>query len=218
MGKKYDGLIFDVDGTLWDSRFKVAEAWTKVLKVRYKPDAFVTGEQLKHEFGLPLAVIGQHIMPDLPEEKMLPILKELEDTENQKLLVDPPQPYEGLEEVLKKLQPDYPMYIVSNCQAGYIETFLGATGLTDYFQDHLCPGDTGLFKADNIREICRRHALKKALYIGDIEKDHIAASEAGVDFCHAAYGFGEVENPTFRISDIRELPAALAPACHSDSS
>lgn len=209
MARKYDGLIFDVDGTLWDSRFKVAEAWTAVLKHRYKPEAYITGEQLKYEFGLPLAEIGKHIMPDLDEDVMLPILKELEDVENEKLKKDPPRPYEGLETALKALKPDYSLYIVSNCQAGYIETFLEATGLGTYFEDHLCPGDTGLFKADNIREICRRHKLKNALYIGDIEKDHIAATDAGVDFCHAAYGFGEVENPTFRIDDIRELPAAL---------
>jgi len=209
MARKYDGLIFDVDGTLWDSRFKVAEVWTEILRKEYKPDALVTGEQLKYEFGLPLSEIGKHIMPDLSDQAMLPILKELEECENRKLKVDPPEPYAGLEQVLKALRDEYPMYIVSNCQEGYIETFLAATGLGTYFQGHLCPGDTGLFKADNIRQICRRYGLKKAVYIGDIEKDHIAAKEAGVDFCHAAYGFGEAVDPTFTIRDIRELPDAL---------
>jgi phosphoglycolate phosphatase len=135
-----------------------------------------------------------------------------------------PAAFTGLEETLKVLRDqNYPLYIVSNCQAGYIETFLAATSLEDYFEDHLCPGDTDLLKADNIRLIAEKHNLKKAVYIGDIQNDCNAAREAGkvlaaadpragISFIWAAYGFGEVDAPDSVLMDIRELPELIRPA------
>ena len=42
-----DGLIFDVDGTLWDSTDLVAKAWNYVLETETNLPADVTGDLLK---------------------------------------------------------------------------------------------------------------------------------------------------------------------------
>ena len=39
-----DGLIFDVDGTLWDSTDLVAKAWNYVLETETNLPADVTGD------------------------------------------------------------------------------------------------------------------------------------------------------------------------------
>ncbi|MDO4623540.1 MAG: HAD family hydrolase [Eubacteriales bacterium] len=214
-----DGIIFDVDGTLWDSTDPIAAAWNTSL-VEIGHPLRLTGDILKQEFGKPLEDIILHLLPDMEENKRLALLQKWYVLEDEALINDPPAPYAGLEEVLRKLQPHCPLFIVSNCQAGYIERFLDATGLHNYFTDHTCPGDTGLLKADNIYGIARKHGLKHAVYVGDIQADSDAVRKASgclsaedpsadIRFIHAAYGFGTVKEPDLKIQDIRELPDVL---------
>ena len=49
---------------------------------------------------------------------------------------------------VKKLFEKFDLYIVSNCQTGYIECFLNLYNLKDYFKDYECFGRTNLPKLD----------------------------------------------------------------------
>lgn len=117
--------------------------------------------------------------------------------------------YPQLEETLKNLSARFPLFIVSNCQAGYIEVFLQATGFGHYFKGHLCPGDTGMAKAENIMKIRDDFDLKDPVYVGDTLGDFNACRKADIPFIFAEYGFGEVEAPDYRISS----PADLVELC-----
>ena len=99
--------------------------------------------------------------------------------------------YPGVEAGLKSLAGKFPLFIVSNCQGGYIESFLSWSGLNDRFQDYECHGKTGLPKAGNLARIARRNGLDSPVYIGDTASDQQAALEAGFPFIHAGYGFGD---------------------------
>lgn len=192
-----DSIIYDVDGTLWDSVETVADGWNKAFH-SFPKSAFltVTADDLRNLFGKTMEEIG-HILLDghVPAEEQPEILEACYPAEEEALNANPPSPYEGLEESLSILSKKYKLFIVSNCQAGYIECFLANTGLEKYFIDHVCPGDTGNAKAANIRYIIEKHNLSSAIYVGDIMGDYIATKEAGIPFVHAAYGFGKVENP-----------------------
>ena len=117
--------------------------------------------------------------------------------------------YPELEATLTKLKKDYPLYIVSNCQSGYIEAFLEHYGFGHYFEDIECFGNNGLQKGENIRRLAERNGLTKAVYVGDIQGDYDATMEAGLEFIHAAYGFGAIRQETARIYSFRELPEAV---------
>ena len=104
-----------------------------------------------------------------------------------------PDVYPGFREVLPALAERYKLFIVSNCDAGYIEMFLDTTSLGDLFIDHLCPGDTGEGKAENIRTLITRHHLADTVYVGDTENDRLATKEAGIPFIFADYGYGKTE-------------------------
>ena len=54
-----------------------------------------------------------------------------------------------------------------------------------------------------------RISREGAFYVGDTVMDERAARSAGIPFIHAAYGFGEAEEPDARLCDIRELPELL---------
>ena len=146
-----DAIIFDVDGTLWDSTPQVAIAWQMIAKNRKVPYEHITPERLHREFGKMMKDIAYSIFPDLSKEDALGVLKECMDYEVAYLLSHPPLPYDGVEQVFKYFNRKMPLFIVSNCQAGYIETFLETSDLSEYITCHLCPDDTGLNKAGNIK-------------------------------------------------------------------
>ena len=61
-----DSIIFDVDGTLWDSTPIVAQAWTKVFAAETDYHMIFSPETLQALFGRTLPVIAEILMPDLP--------------------------------------------------------------------------------------------------------------------------------------------------------
>lgn len=205
-----DSIIFDVDGTLWDSTESVAGAWSRYLQEKENLDISLTASQLKALFGQLLSDIAKQLFPQFEESEQLQISQMLLSGQSMKLCcIDRPDVYDGLEETLKDLGKRYPLFIVSNCQAGYIEVFLEATGLGHYFKGHLCPGDTGLAKAENIQKISRDYHLSDPVYVGDTMGDFHACQKAGVPFIFASYGFGEVKEPWKTI----QKPADLLEIC-----
>ena len=62
------GIIFDVDGTLWDSTKEVAVAWNKVLQEEMEGHEILTVEGLQKEFGKPMDAIAESLFPELPEK------------------------------------------------------------------------------------------------------------------------------------------------------
>ena len=199
-----DSIIFDVDGTIWNSTDVVAVAWNEILE-KEGLDIRVTADQLKGLFGRLLPDIAKAIMPELDEAEQLRIIDLCCQEEHELLRKKGAPVYEGLEDTLKELKKRYPLFVVSNCQAGYIELVFEKTRLGKYFTGHLCPGDTGEAKAANIQSIAKKYQLKAPVYVGDTFGDYQACLEAGVPFVFASYGFGQVDTPDYRI----EKPADL---------
>lgn len=193
-----DGIIFDVDGTLWDSTFIVEKAYNKAIS-EFGIDAKVTAGDLKKLFGLPMDDIINTIIPGASAELIDKFRPVCFSYEHDFLERKPGTLYPGLESALKALSEKYPLFIVSNCQAGYVELFYEKTGFEKYFKDHACPGDTGLLKADNILYISKKHDLKNPVYVGDTHMDEEACRKVGVPFVFAAYGFGHGIKPDYEI-------------------
>lgn len=113
--------------------------------------------------------------------------------------------YEGLKETLDILKSKYRLFIVSNCQEGYIEAFLGYHKLNAFFEDYELYGRTGKQKGENIRLLLDRNGISSAVYVGDTQGDLDAADFAGTEFIYAAYGFGCVNRKTLEISSFSDL-------------
>ena len=190
---KYDSIIFDLDGTLWDSTNNVARAWQKAKEeVDYVTDDF-TQQTIRSITGMTYKAIFEKLLPYLTEEKRNEFKAIAAKHELDTLHNEGGELYPELESTLKYLSQNYKLYIVSNCQSGYIEVFFKISGLEHYFGGHQCYGTKSLPKADNIRDIVKDHNLKAPVYVGDTMGDYNAATEAGVPFIFAAYGFGVVE-------------------------
>ena len=203
------GIIFDVDGTLWDSSEKVAGVWQSIVDAHDDLTRPCTREDLLSNMGKPMPEIAAAVFPGVSEEKQLQYLKEAEENENSYLAEHLPDCYEGVTETLKILSKDYPLFIVSNCQTGYIDLCIRSAKAEELITDFCCYGDNSLPKWDNIRLIAEKHGLDKYYYVGDTQMDYDATMKADGIFIFASYGFGTVPSGTLVINDIRELPDLL---------
>ncbi|WP_182199351.1 HAD family hydrolase [Paraliobacillus salinarum] len=197
-------IIFDLDGTIWDARESIVIAWNNVLE-RHNINKKITKDDLKAVLGLPFDEFSKRLLSDVDKEKALKILNESYEAENIYLTSNGGLLYHNVEEVLKKLAEKYNLFIVSNCQDGYIEAFYHYHGLDKYFQDYENPGRTGLSKGENIKLIMERNQLMDAVYVGDTTGDQEAAAYAGIPFVFARYGFGEVSKYNYAIDTFEQL-------------
>lgn len=203
------GIIFDMDGTLWDSAKAVAESWTEVVAREYTPERVITEDEIKRVMGLTMDKLAAQIFPELSESRRLQLLDVCGREENEYLRTHGAIVYPKVEETFQKLREKYHLYIVSNCQSGYIEAFLEYYGYGKYIEDIECYGNNGLVKGDNIRKVVDRNRLTKAVYVGDIQGDYDASMQAGVEFIHAGYGFGTVDANVPEITAFEELPKVV---------
>lgn len=184
----------------------MAEAWNQAVADNSSLSVRFTPHDLTQLFGRPLDTIADIVFPSLEEKERYALIDACGEKEHQYLSASTQDLlYPGVAETIRKLSKSLPLFIVSNCQSGYIELFLEKTGLSDCITDFECPGGTGLGKGPNIRLVMKRNHLQSPVYVGDIEGDHIAATEAGILFCHASYGFGPVKNPDYVIHQFSDL-------------
>ena len=202
---KIDSIIFDLDGTLWDSTAAVLKSWNNVIKDNKEIKSAITMEILESIMGMQIKQIGLKLFPYLEEETRMKIMEQCCNEEQILLLKEGGILYPGLENTLQILSQSYPLFIVSNCQCGYIETFLERHKLGKYFKDTECSGNTGLVKGENIKRVVKRNNLEHSIMVGDTQGDCDAARLAGIPFIFAKYGFGKVEDFDYSINEFKEL-------------
>ena len=190
----YDGVIFDLDGTLWDSCRSVAASWAETLAKNHGALYVPTEEDIRGIMGMTVEQIAETLFSSYGEQA-LAVCRDCLEHESAYIAVHGARLYPGVEELFRALEGVCGLYIVSNCQQGYIECFLEYTGLGKYIRDYECSGNTGLSKAENIRLVARRNGLLHPVYVGDTHMDQASAAGAGLPFIHAAYGFGSAEKP-----------------------
>ncbi len=204
----FDGILFDLDGTLWDAVPQVTESWNRTL-AREGIRRVLTVADLRPCMGMLLSDIGASLLPHVDDERREELIALCCADENDYLARHGASLFPREEEILSLLAEKCPLFVVSNCQNGYIEAFYQGTGLGKYFSDFECAGHTGLPKSGNIALVVERHGLKHPVYVGDTMLDYTSARDAGVPFLHAAYGFGTVEGVP-AVQSLAGLPVALA--------
>ena len=202
----YESLIFDIDGTLWDSRALVAEGYNIQLKKEGLEHLFVDAGTLKSLFGKVMTDIADQIFASIPTPERYALMERCMATENRYLQENECRiGYPGVQETLAALAKEHRLFIVSNSQQGYPELCMEKLGLTPYITGHLCFGDTGTSKGKTIRTLMDKYHIESCAYIGDTQGDYEATLEAGVPFIWAAYGFGAPAGYVAKIDSIAQL-------------
>lgn len=204
-----DALIFDLDGTLWDTTKACAVAWNRVLArlgIAYRQ---MTAADVAYVAGRAHAEAIERAFVGLGPADLARIAEETATEDNAEIARRGGNLYPGVGETVRALSARLPLMIVSNCQRGYIELFLEHSGLARHFADLECWGNTGRGKTDNLRSVVERNRLSSPLFVGDTEGDREAAHGCALPFVFASYGFGHVARFEHRIDRFDQLLALL---------
>ena len=201
-----DSLIFDIDGTLWDSRALVAEGYNIQLEREGLQHLFLTEEILRPLFGKVMTEIADVLLATIPVEERYDLMDRCMATENEFLWQNPCNiGYEGVTETIAKLSEKYRIFIVSNSQKGYPDLVIDKMHLTPYVEGHMCFGDTGTSKGQTILTLMKKHNIPSAVYIGDTQGDYEATLEANIPFVWCTFGFGTPDGYMAKVDKFEEL-------------
>ena len=193
--KKFELIIFDLDGTLVDSAKDIMIANNKTLeKFGYKPISF---KNVKH-------IIGQGIRVNIIRSLKMQDVKINKKKENEmydfffsfykKNLYVKSKIYGGLNSFLKNLKKKgYKLAVCSNKLEALTKIVLKKTKLLKYF-DFVAGGDTFAHRKPHpsvLNNIIKNFKINKnnVLFIGDSEHDYHSALNSNIKFCLKTKGF-----------------------------
>lgn len=190
----YKNLIFDLDGTLWDSRATIIKIWNDVLGRHQLIQQELKPEDMNQYMGLLAHDILKDMVPGISDLQIRELLSEVVAEENKVLGIQGGILYPNVEETLKSLANTHNLFIVSNCQDGYIESFLEYYQFNTLFTDFESHGRTKKTKSENIQLLMKRNSLsiEDSVYVGDTQTDYDSAISNGLPFIFCEYGFGKL--------------------------
>ena len=207
---KKPGVLFDLDGTLIDSKDLIFETFRRVFKEE-KPGYELSEEELYSFFGPPLE---ESFSKYFKEDEIERIIEKYQ-TINRRIHDEYVKPMPYVKEVLESLKKEgYEMAVVSNKRHSVVELGLKHCRLDSYFNVVLGKEDLQETKpsAFGLLEACRllHTSHDDVIYVGDNDTDIQAAKNM------AAYSVGfvqdaiqkdkvEAQHPCKIISDLREL-------------
>ncbi|MGA1796216.1 MAG: HAD family hydrolase [bacterium] len=199
-------LIFDLDGTLVDSKKDIADSVNRTLiSLDLPPKELETIYRLIGE-GV-YRLIAQAMEGHTEEvEAGVAIFK----ADYRRHLLDTTTCYGGVPELLDRLRGRF-LAVVTNKSREFTIPILEGLGLLDRF-DCIIAGDDEWPKKpapDAMFEVMKRSSSKQegTMTIGDNYTDILAGKNAGIATCWASYGFGRRQEliPDFTIREPLEL-------------
>ena len=212
-------LVFDLDGTLVDTKYDMLEAGNLV----FESQGWST--RLKGFSGLQIAIQGGRaiLRYGLQEEGITFNDKSLKDyyqlylNEYNKVLDKASCSYDGVFDTLSKLKlMGVRLGLCTNKPEKHARELLKRLGLIDFFRDSFIGSDTvGVAKPDPKPLLEAIYRLNKEpqdiFFVGDTNTDAEAAKNAKVEFIFCRYGHGSIyklakgESAAFKIETFTDL-------------
>ncbi|SRR5690606_11174329 len=185
-----DSIIFDMDGTLWNALEIYTEAWNRSLREN-GVQRILTAPEIADMTGWEKKDILSHLLPYHPEAIHNKVDQLVAEYSTSLIPAMKGQLYPGVDAGLSRLSERYPLFILSNCDAGVIDLFMDATGIRSLIVDYVAHGETGFSKHENMRRLMDMHRLHSPIYVGDTHRDSEESEKAGIPFIFLTYGFGQ---------------------------
>jgi len=210
--KKYDTVIFDLDGTLLNTLEDLADGVNVILKRNGYPQR--TLEEVRHFVGNGIRKLVERAVPDdVTGESFEKVFKEFRTYYTEHCQIKT-RAYDGMIKLLAILkQKGYAMAIVSNKNHGAV-TELNQIYFKDYIETAIGQKD-GIRKKpapDTVLQALKELGKEKetAVYVGDSEVDFMTAENTGMDCVLVTWGFRTTEElSAFKPNAMIDKPEAL---------
>lgn len=194
MNKKYDTIIFDLDGTITESELGITNS------IKYSLNYFgiqKERESLKRHIGPSLSMTFREYLGDDEEQIKLAIEKYREYYTAGGMLEN--IVYDGVEETLKELKKRGKTIILASSKPMvFCQKILDHFDLSKYF-DFIGGSNLDETRTKKVEVIefslenINKKADENALMVGDREYDIFGAKELGIDSVGVLYGYGDYE-------------------------
>ena len=203
----YESIIFDIDGTLWDSRALIAEGYNIQLRKEGLHHLQTNADVLLQLFGRTMSDIADNLFPEFTPEERYALMDRCIASEDAYLESHPCDTiaYPDIKSTMEALAKNHRLFIVSNGQKGYPQLAARKLKVDHLISGYLSYGDTGTEKGETIRILMKDHNITDAVYVGDTQGDYLATVDAGIDFIWADYGFGKPDTCVGTIHCFKDL-------------
>jgi phosphoglycolate phosphatase len=207
-------LIFDLDGTLIDSKLDLALAVNATLEhMRRAP---LLHETIYSYVGSGAATLVERALGDSATEAEAEAGLAYFLSYYRAHMLDNTVTYPGVREGLKLLQ-SHPMAVLTNKPVRFSERILEGLGISRYFR-YVYGGNSFQTKKpdpEGVNALLRNLSVapREAMMVGDSEVDVRTARNAGTWACGVSYGLGSeglrVHPPDLMLDSLVELPPIL---------
>lgn len=209
-------VVFDFDGTIADTGALSVEIFQEMSRKHGIP--VLSAEEIEEMRKLPIR--KRLKLVSVPLRKVPKLMKESWGMMKEK--IGSTQPFDGIVDVLNRIQGKVPMVILSSNHADNIHTFLSVHDL-NAFDDII--GAAKLFgKEKPLRKLLKTYGLKpsEVLYVGDEIRDIVSTQKLGIPITSVSWGFDAKEalalaEPTILCDTPTELQDAILSRIKKDA-
>ncbi len=203
-------IIFDLDGTLIDSRQDIANAVNFTLRKVGLTEKSLT--EISSYIGMGVEDLIRKSLADKQStlfKKAISIFEQYyrkHSTDNSTL-------YPGVKEILNFFKNKKKL-IITNRNREFAILTLKTTGIYDYFEDTIGGDDTSCMKPSScpLDRFSQRLDINKerTIMVGDMDIDILTGRRAGIITCAVTYGIGKIEDilrakPDYIIDNLLKL-------------
>lgn len=210
LGERPEALIFDMDGTLFQTETNAVPAYESAF-AKLRGEGVIAGgeprvKELLGSLGMLLPDIWKRVLPDEPEAVRARMDEVFLEEELRLLAQGVGSLYPGVAETLRLLKDaGYRLFVASNGLERYVKGVAQYTGIAPLFEGLYSAGEYRTSsKVELVRLLLQRHGVGSAWMVGDRSSDVEAGRANGLKVIGCDYAsFGVSADDELRGADVR---------------
>ena len=207
MSIKENNLIFDLDGTLFDSAPEILDCLKEIfhdnnIKVNNNFDQSIIGPPLKDTL--------KSLVEEKDIDKIDRLISDFIKLYDSKYCYKT-RLYKNVRKTLEILKSEKRLFLITNKRLAPTRIMLENKNIINFFENYFCVDANDPKKKDKTILIANTIAdldidPSNTVYIGDTKGDSLASENNDIKFIYAGWGYGEdIDSAFLHLNDISEL-------------